>query len=184
MIIRSTPWGKPDSCKEIADGIILLTTASHGGFWISSERRKEMHPALRNHDGWYEEDEECSKVVLAFPQFFSTEEHTEALYILKNFFPDCYEEWTGKKILPGESLYRDREIFLKEHKNDWLVHAATIDTENQDFVHVYASIGGERSIEKEFLVPKNEYENRFFQFVVDVEKHKEITNKLKIYPSM
>lgn len=67
---RGTPWGTPDSCREIASGIIFYSTPSHGGFWLSTERRNEIHPVLRKQDGWYEEDAEWSKVVLGFPDIF------------------------------------------------------------------------------------------------------------------
>jgi hypothetical protein len=38
---KTTPWGAPQTTKEIASGIILYTTASHGGFWLSPERNEK-----------------------------------------------------------------------------------------------------------------------------------------------
>ena len=33
-----TPWGRPDSSKEIAPGITRYDTPSHGGYYVSPER--------------------------------------------------------------------------------------------------------------------------------------------------
>lgn len=181
---RGTPWGTPDSCREIASGIIFYSTPSHGGFWLSTERRNEIHPVLRKQDGWYEEDAEWSKVVLGFSRYFSEEEKEKALSTLKNYFPDCYEKWSGKKLLPGESLFRDEKTFLMNHKHDWLVHSAFTSEEYPGFVRVYASLGGERTTEKQFLVPSDEYGNRTFQFVIDLARHKEVTRELENSPGM
>lgn len=67
-----TPWGKADFAKEYAKGIVFYTTPSHGGFKVSRERLKEMSIQYRNKDGWFEEDCEAMKVILAFPQYFSS----------------------------------------------------------------------------------------------------------------
>ena len=54
-----TPWGPPQTFVEVAPGIELYTTAAHGGFWLSEDRRDELHWALpkggQEGDGWYEE---------------------------------------------------------------------------------------------------------------------------------
>ena len=51
-----TPWGKADHEKVHAEGIVFHGTPSHGGFKLSAERLARMHPALRETDGWFEED--------------------------------------------------------------------------------------------------------------------------------
>ena len=45
-----------------------------GGFKVSKERLAAMPTALVNPSGWYEEDCEFSKVVLAFPECFEHDE--------------------------------------------------------------------------------------------------------------
>lgn len=39
---RNTPWGRSDSQKELADGIWMVTTPSHGGVKLSPERQAQM----------------------------------------------------------------------------------------------------------------------------------------------
>lgn len=75
----STPWGKPDYPypEQIADGIYWYSTPSHGGYWLSPERREQMPPALRairpfgGREGWYEEDCDWAIVALSFPEHFN-----------------------------------------------------------------------------------------------------------------
>jgi hypothetical protein len=60
---------------EVAPGIVQVSTAGHGGYWLSPERRADM-PAqyrdIRTFAGgpWYEEDCDWSLVVLSFPEHF------------------------------------------------------------------------------------------------------------------
>ena len=55
----STPWGKPQNVYEIVPGIYGVSTARHGGLWISDEWKrklpKEYQPYTRNRR-WAEED--------------------------------------------------------------------------------------------------------------------------------
>ena len=75
----NTPWGKADGSKVIADGIVAYHTPSHGGLWISDERRTQMPDELRNiptfaGGNWYEEDCDWAIVALAFPQYFPNDQ--------------------------------------------------------------------------------------------------------------
>ncbi len=90
----ASPWGAVESAHEVAEGIVWMTTASHGGAWLSRARWEEMPAALRavtpfahlrggydrsvtrpswqgptEQGAWYEEDEDATLVVLAFPTF-------------------------------------------------------------------------------------------------------------------
>lgn len=75
-----SPWGVPQSQKEITPGVVRVDTAGHGGYWVSDEMLLKMPVDCRTvktfcgEIGWYEEDCDWATVVLAFPQFF-TEEH-------------------------------------------------------------------------------------------------------------
>lgn len=69
-----TPWGKADLKTTIADGIDFYSTPSHGGFKVSKAMLVKMSVQYRNADGWYEEDCESAKVVLAFPNFFTSDQ--------------------------------------------------------------------------------------------------------------
>jgi hypothetical protein len=74
--IHFTPWGSPQTQKEYAPGLVLVTTASHGGFFVSDEMLAKMPVDCREArtyagKNWYEEDCDYATVVLAFPEFFS-----------------------------------------------------------------------------------------------------------------
>jgi hypothetical protein len=57
-----TPWGKSQSFEQVTNGVIFVTTASHGGYKLSAERNKEIPMPYRTSDGWYEEDCEAALV--------------------------------------------------------------------------------------------------------------------------
>lgn len=55
---RYSPWGPVQDSTELADGIVEVSTASHGGIWLSRERQKEIR-YKENFLGsaeWWEED--------------------------------------------------------------------------------------------------------------------------------
>lgn len=71
----STPWGPSQQVDHVARGIVWYSTASHGGYHLSSRRIAEMPEEYRNHNpwagpGWYEEDCDWAFVVLSFPEIF------------------------------------------------------------------------------------------------------------------
>lgn len=54
-----SPWGQVQDFVRLADGIVSVSTAGHGGIWLSPERQKEMHGYNDNflHSAeWWEED--------------------------------------------------------------------------------------------------------------------------------
>jgi hypothetical protein len=95
-----TPWGIPQTTTEIAPGIFAYTTASHGGYWLSSERVMTMPKCLREFvpfggpqsgpGRWFEEDCDWSVVALAFPQFFPDDAISAALKTLEQYKPEIY----------------------------------------------------------------------------------------------
>lgn len=79
-----TPWGKPQHVQTIAPGIILVSTSTHGGFWLSPEQNKKIPEVLKKNTfgqnglkGWYEEDEDAAIVRQAFPQYFGSKVQDE-----------------------------------------------------------------------------------------------------------
>ena len=84
--IHSTPWGAPQDQEVIADGIILVTTASHGGIWLSPARVQQMPLAYRKTFAggpWFEEDCDWAMVAVTFPNYFSTDSVKDATAMLK-----------------------------------------------------------------------------------------------------
>ena len=71
--IFDTPWGRAQHCTQLADGILSYSTASHGGLWISDQRRAEMPEPYKSiptfaGGNWYEEDCDWCLVLLAWPE--------------------------------------------------------------------------------------------------------------------
>lgn len=83
-----TPWDTSDAKTVYAEGVIFYTTPSHGGFFLTKERQRQMPVALRNKSGWYEEDCEWAKVALAFPALFTSYERKTAEKTVKQWFPE------------------------------------------------------------------------------------------------
>ena len=58
----STPWGSIQQCHVIAEGVVQISTARHGGLWLSAERVEQLppeyEPFLKNKQ-WAEEDEDA-----------------------------------------------------------------------------------------------------------------------------
>ncbi|WP_276122177.1 DUF7007 domain-containing protein [Pararhizobium qamdonense] len=70
----STPWGTAQVSRRYADGIVLHSTAGHGGFHLAENANTIVHALYRNDTEFYEEDCEWAKVAHAFPDLFTTYE--------------------------------------------------------------------------------------------------------------
>lgn len=166
----STPWGAAQDSKKYATGIISYSTASHGGFHLSKTRQEEMPEVLRNPSGWYEEDCEWCKVVIAFSRYFEPKELLQAYDTLRDWFYETYEAYTGLSLKAGESYRKDRMLFEKKHKNDWIVISALTNKNDDNLVDVTATKGGKRGWdipERDFIVTAAEYKGRNrFGFVI------------------
>jgi hypothetical protein len=84
----NTPWGRADEHRELAPGIVWITTPSHGGYWLSDDRQAQMpeqYRAVRPFagKGWYEEDCDWCLVALSFPEHFTDKEQSAAVETLK-----------------------------------------------------------------------------------------------------
>lgn len=116
---RSTPWGRSQFSRQIADDIIRYYTASHGGYFVPAERVAQMPEALRpdptsidaSENGfWFEEDDEWIVLALSFPQFFTSEVCASAEKTLLNWRPDVWEKWSGKTATADISEQRKTEL--------------------------------------------------------------------------
>ena len=79
-----TPWGEAQQTDAIAPGITWVSTASHGGFIISAERRAAMPRSLREFQTFaggnnYEEDCDAAIIIAAFPQHFTAKQVASAV---------------------------------------------------------------------------------------------------------
>ena len=90
----STPWGKSQLTHRIAKGIILYSTASHGGIHLSEKRQKEIKEKFPNfvnflgRPAWWEEDCDVALVVVAFKDCFSESSFKKAMEVVSkdNYF--------------------------------------------------------------------------------------------------
>jgi len=89
-IPKHTPWGHPQSTEKIADGVVFFDTASHGGYWLSSDRRSQMTDEVRDiptfaGGNWYEEDCDACLVPIGLPHLFESGQVDHA----REFFAMC-----------------------------------------------------------------------------------------------
>jgi len=169
-----TPWGPSQSATVYAEGVASHSTAGHGGFKLSAERNRQVHPMLGNAGGWYEEDECWAIVAITFPHLFTALERRCAERTIKDSWPDTWEAIFGTILGPGESRTKDRRAFEAEHATDWIVVSAITSEQRKGFVECIATPGGKRgpgTEERRFLVPVDEYDIGRFGFVIDLDRH-------------
>lgn len=81
FIGKSSPWGIVQDEEVIADGIIYVSTASHGGIWVSRELLPRIQKEMRDYAAywsgssqWFEEDCAAQCVVVSFPEYFPADQ--------------------------------------------------------------------------------------------------------------
>lgn len=77
-----TPWGPSQHSHEFAPGIVFYSTASHGGYHLSTERWKDFTaiPQFANWPSpWLEEDCDASLVYLRWPEMATDEQIHDAV---------------------------------------------------------------------------------------------------------
>ena len=169
-----TPWGPSQGGTVYDEGITSLSTAGHGGFKLSADRNRKVHPMLRLAVGWYEEDECWAIVAFTFPQLFTALERRHAERTIKDSWPDAWEAISGAILAPGESRTKDQRAFEAAHAKDWIVVSAITSEQQQGSVECIATPGGKRGLgteERRFLVPASEYDIGRFGFVIDPDRH-------------
>jgi hypothetical protein len=169
-----TPWGPSQGGTVYTEGITSHSTAGHGGFKLSADRNRKVHPMLRSAGGWYEEDGEWAIVAITFPHLFTTFERRCTETTIKDSWPDAWEAIFGTILAPDESREKDRCTFEVEHAADWIVVSAITSEQHKGFVECVATPGGKRGAgteERRFLVPADEYQVGRFGFVIDPDRH-------------
>lgn len=106
----STPWGRAQHSRKIAPGIILYSTARHGGVHVSQELNSQIPEYMRDASGWYEEDCKWCIPSIALNVPFSDDNMESAVRTFRAWYPDQFEEFFDVKIRPGESMVRDRAM--------------------------------------------------------------------------
>lgn len=90
-----TPWGRAQQGISYGYGVMLYSTAGHGGFHVSKTVEEAMAPNLRLYGGWYEEDVEWSILPIALPHLFTRFEVRLARETMHHFMPKKYIEIFG-----------------------------------------------------------------------------------------
>lgn len=86
----NTPWGESQDVRRVASGVLWVSTASHGGYYVDSVAREQIPHEWRTRDGWYEED--CEALIpLAFVDDMNTDRGERSresfLEALRAWFP-------------------------------------------------------------------------------------------------
>lgn len=169
-----TPWGRSQGVTVFAEGVVCHSTAGHGGFHLSDERNRKVHPMLRDSSGFYEEDEAWAIVAITFPHLFTSFERRCAERTMKDSYPETWEAITGTVLQPGESRKKDERAFHQEHAADRIVVSAITSEHEKGFVECIATLGARRGVgteERRFLVAADEYDIGRFGFVIDPDRH-------------
>ena len=172
-----TPWGQSQHKTVCAPGIILYTTARHGGYHVSPTRNELIPAVLRRADGWYEEDCDWGAVVWTFREYFSTKHVQQAERTIIDWAPYAYEALTGAVLQPGQSFRKDADTFESNNKGNYVSMSAYGDHHKEvpaGYVAVHAK-RAEPADERWFLVPLAEYRNGQHWFVINPDVHQEIT---------
>jgi hypothetical protein len=181
-----TPWGPSQHAKTLMDGIIEVSTASHGGIKLDRTKNAQVPDYMRRKGGWYEEDCDWCIPALLWPEAFSfptpEEAHDNALHTFKTWMPDEAERYLGIILQPGESHVKDERAWKLAHANDYLVlagYGSWHDKVPHGFVGVFAGRGGRLpngSYPNDtawFLVPEDEYKQPG-RFVIDPTRHQTV----------
>ena len=102
-----TPWGKADHVTVIAEGLVSVSTPSHGGYWLSQWRHTQMPPALGAvptfaGGRWYEEDCDWALVCVAFPECFPADALAQAEGSLARWQPEVWARYLAERDAPAE----------------------------------------------------------------------------------
>lgn len=115
----ASPWGEIQQEIEVAPGIRKVSTASHGGYRLSAERRERMLQLIGSNQEWYEEDDEAVLVEAAFPDAFDPD---TAAHQLAAVFPDLMEPILGSTAEDFASQWRERKFReFQDQPDSWFV---------------------------------------------------------------
>jgi len=89
---KSSPWGIVQDEEVIADGIIYVSTASHGGIWVDrallpriTDEMKDYAEYWSGSSQWFEEDCAAQCVVVSFPEYFPADQVERAWATVKRY---------------------------------------------------------------------------------------------------
>ena len=103
---RDTPWGPATHVEHVEAGLVVVSTASHGGYWVSIDRaeviaRKHPQVATSPLTRWFEEEYRWAFVASTFPDDFSPEDAPVAAGLLAHYYGERRE--LRRKLFGGAS---------------------------------------------------------------------------------
>lgn len=123
----TTPWGLPQTERQIATGIIRFGTAQHGGIYLNAHRVSIMPQGLRENisvepagDCWLEEDLAWCFAPVAFPLSFSEDERKAADQTMRDYFPSAWEAHNRRPLADSQSRHRKDQRFYDQHAESLL----------------------------------------------------------------
>lgn len=126
--LEFSPWGTIQIQRPIAEGLIMVSTASHGGLFMSPERVAEFRvclPVFRSFSGsahWLEEDCDCLAAALIWPELFGREMARSAVrtYERAQSMKNRQTVLMFLTMTPrGQRLLVDAAAWEAEHASDW-----------------------------------------------------------------
>ena len=176
-----TPWGNAQTVRPLSEGILSITTASHGGIKLDRKRNAMVPKYMRLPGGWYEEDCDWAIPATVFPLSFASSLDA-AEKSLRNWNPDAWEQFYGRTLDRSESFIKDERGFQEDNKNNYVIISALgVETVDKGRVVEYcASLGGKRGEGASLIygtISPEEYEKRGrFGYVLSPEQVKECQN--------
>ena len=117
----STPWGGIQHYDKLAEGVICVHTAGHGGLWLSDERiaaLPEHYEPFTGTKRWAEEDEDAG-LVLQYLGLLSLIDEPLTLHVTEADIEKGRESCKG--------LYREKWLFLPDGKDTGLYGGAIVE---------------------------------------------------------
>jgi hypothetical protein len=97
-----SPWGAIDAVEVIADGVVFVSTPSHGGVWLSAEAQLRMPEAIKPMHGrqWFEEDCEIWAPIVVFRAHSPESTRSAAIMLLARWMPGWLDALAAQEGLP------------------------------------------------------------------------------------
>lgn len=98
-----SPWGAIDAVEILADGVVYVSTPSHGGAWLSPQAQLRMPQVIQPMHGrqWFEEDCEIWAPVVVFRAHQPTSTRSAAISLLARCKPDWLDAIAPEEGLPS-----------------------------------------------------------------------------------
>lgn len=96
-----TPWGVARLAIDHGEGVVLFSAPEQDGFHLAPETNALVPSELRLADGWYQEDGDGARVVLAMPHLFTSLERRDAVAAAREAFPSAFRKWRELGAEPG-----------------------------------------------------------------------------------